>query len=141
MWLFENFSFQQDLGYFDAHIIGLTATPSKHTLGFFNRNLVAEYPYERSVADGVNVGYEVFRIRTQISEEGSIIEGADFQVPVRDRRTRAIRYQNLDEDLEYTHKQLDRTVTAPNQIRTVLQCYKEKLFTELFPDRRAIKIT
>lgn len=126
---------RQVLEYFDAHIIGLTATPSKHTLGFFNRNLVAEYPYERSVADGVNVGYEVFRIRTQVSEEGSTIEGADFQMPVRYRRTRAIRYQSLDQDLEYTSKELDRTVTAPNQIRTVLQCFKDKLFTELFPDR------
>ncbi|HET7674995.1 MAG TPA: DEAD/DEAH box helicase family protein, partial [Gammaproteobacteria bacterium] len=46
---------RQVLEYFDASIIGLTATPSKHTLGFFNQNLVAEYPYERSVADGVNV--------------------------------------------------------------------------------------
>ena len=121
--------------YFDAHIIGLTATPSRHTLGFFNQNLVAEYPYERSVADGVNVGYEVYRIRTRVSEEGSTIEGADFQVPVRDRRTRAIRYRSLDEDLEYTSAELDRTVTTPNQIRTVIQCYRDKLFTDLFPDR------
>lgn len=128
-------SWRQVLQYFDAHIIGLTATPSKHTLGFFNQNLVAEYPYERSVADGVNVGYEVYRIRTKVSEEGSKIEGAGYEVPVRDRRTRAVRYQSLDEDLEYTSKELDRAVTAPNQIRTVIQCYKDKLFTELFPGR------
>ena len=37
---------RQVLEYFDASINGLTATPSKHTLGFFNQNLVAEYPYE-----------------------------------------------------------------------------------------------
>lgn len=61
---------RQVLEYFDASIIGLTATPSKHTLGFFNQNLVAEYPYERSVADGVNVGYEIYRIRTRVTEEG-----------------------------------------------------------------------
>lgn len=58
---------RQVLEYFDASIIGLTATPSKHTLGFFNQNLVAEYPYERSVADGVNVGYEVYRTRDRNS--------------------------------------------------------------------------
>lgn len=126
---------RQILLYFDAHIIGLTATPSKHTLGFFNQNLVAEYPYERSVADGVNVGYEVYRIRTKVSEEGGKVEGAAYEVPVRDRRTRAVKYQNLEEDLEYTSKELDRSVTAPNQIRTVIQCYKDKLFTELFPGR------
>lgn len=126
---------RQVLEYFDAHIIGLTATPSKHTLGFFNQNLVAEYPYERSVADGVNVGYEIFRIRTRVTEQGGTVEGASFEVPVRDRRTRAIRYKKLDEDIEYTSQELDRSVTTPNQIRAVIQCFKDSLFAELFPDR------
>lgn len=128
---------RQVLEYFDAHIIGLTATPSKHTLGFFNQNLVAEYPYERSVADGVNVGYEIFRIQTKVSEEGGKVEVDEngFDVPVRDRRTRAVRYKKLDEDLAYTSTDLDRSVTSSNQIRTVLQCFKDKLFTDLFPDR------
>lgn len=125
---------RQVLEYFDAHIIGLTATPSKHTLGFFNRNLVAEYPYERSVVDGVNVGYEVFRIRTQITEDGGRVP-SEYAVPVRDKRTRRIRYKELDEDLEYQAQDLDRSVTVPNQIRTVLQCFRDNLFTELFPER------
>lgn len=127
---------RQVLEYFDAYLIGLTATPSKHTLGFFNRNLVAEYPYERSVVDGVNVGYEIYRIRTRVTEEGGSIEAeGDFQVPVRDRRTRRLRYETLDADLEYTAQDLDRSVLNPNQIRTVLQTYKERVFTELFPER------
>ena len=95
---------RQVLEYFDASIIGLTATPSKHTLGFFNQNMVAEYPYERSVADGVNVGYEIYRIRTRVTEEGGKVETDEtgFQVPVRDKRTRKVRYEQLDADLEYT---------------------------------------
>jgi type I restriction enzyme R subunit len=125
---------RQVLEYFDAHLIGLTATPSKHTLGFFHQNLVAEYPYEQSVVDGVNVGFEVYRIKTQVSEQGGTVD-AEYAVPVRDRRTRAIRYKQLDDDLAYQSKQLDRAVTVPNQIRTVLQCYKDKLFTELFSGR------
>ena len=40
----------------------LTATPAKHTFGFFHQNLVMEYPHERAVADGVNVDFEVYRI-------------------------------------------------------------------------------
>lgn len=128
---------RQVLEYFDASIIGLTATPSRHTLGFFNQNLIAEYPYERSVADGVNVGYEVYRIKTRVTEEGGTVEvdDAGFQVPIRDKRTRAIRYQELDADLEYTSAELDRSVVAPNQIRTVLETYKSRVFNELFPDR------
>lgn len=126
---------RQVLEYFDSHIIGLTATPSKHTLGFFNQNIVAEYPYERSVADGVNVGYEIFRIKTKVSEEGGTVEAADYHVPVRDRHTRAVRYKQLDANLEYEAKDLDRSVTAKNQIRSIIQCYKDRLFTDLFPDR------
>ncbi|MDG4648020.1 type I restriction-modification enzyme R subunit C-terminal domain-containing protein [Roseibacterium sp. SDUM158017] len=126
---------RQVLEYFDASIIGLTATPSKHTLGFFNQNLVAEYPYERSVADGVNVGYEVYRIRTRVTEQGGRVEGAGFQVPVRDKRTRAVRYRELDDDIDYTGQDLDRSVVNPNQIRTILQTYKDRVFTELFPER------
>jgi type I restriction enzyme R subunit len=57
----------QVLEYFDAFIVGLTATPSKQTLGFFNQNLVMEYGHERAVAAGVNVGYEIYRIQTQIT--------------------------------------------------------------------------
>jgi type I restriction enzyme R subunit len=125
---------RQVLEYFDAHLIGLTATPSAHTLGFFFNNLVAEYPYEQSVVDGVNVGFEVFRIKTRVTEEGGLIS-ADFHVPVRDRRTRAVRYRQLDAEMPYTRQDLDSSVTNPNQIRTVLQCYKDKLFTELFPGR------
>ncbi|HYW77016.1 MAG TPA: DEAD/DEAH box helicase family protein, partial [Gammaproteobacteria bacterium] len=128
---------RQVLEYFDAFIIGLTATPSKHTLGFFNQNLVAEYPYERSVADGVNVGYEIYRIRTRVTQEGGKVETdeAGFQVPVRDKRTRKVRYEQLDADLEYTARELDRSVVNPNQIRTVLQTYKDRVFTELFRGR------
>ncbi len=125
---------RQVLEYFDAHLIGLTATPSAHTLGFFNRNLVAEYPYEQSVVDGVNVGFEVYRIRTQVTEQGGTVD-ARYHVPVRDRRTRALRYKQLDADLPYARNEVDASVTVPDQIRLVLQTWRDKLFTELFPGR------
>src|SRR3954453_6917005 len=38
------------LDYFDAHVVGLTATPGKQTFGFFRQNLVSEYTYPQSVA-------------------------------------------------------------------------------------------
>ncbi|WHZ09630.1 MAG: Type I restriction-modification system, restriction subunit R [Burkholderiaceae bacterium] len=125
---------RQVLEYFDAHLVGLTATPSAHTLGFFQRNLVAEYPYEQSVVDGVNVGFEVYRIRTRVGEQGGTVD-ASYHVPVRDRRTRALRYKQLDADLPYVRQDLDASVTVPDQIRLVLQTFHDKLFTELFPGR------
>ena len=90
------------LEYFDAHLIGLTATPSAHTLGFFNRNLVAEYPYEQSVVDGVNVGFEVYPHQHRKSASKAARWRPSYHVPVRDRRTRAVRYKQLDADLPYT---------------------------------------
>ena len=133
-------TWRQVLEYFDSFIVGLTATPSTHTLGFFNRNLVAEYPYERSVVDGVNVGYEVFRIRTRIGEQGSRVDKG-YTIPVRDKKTRAQRYETLTDDLIYSSRDLDRSVVAPNQIRTVLETYRDTVFTDLFPGRSTVPKT
>lgn len=127
---------RQILEYFDAFIIGLTATPSKYTLGFFGQNIVSEYPLERSVIDKVNVNCEIFRIKTKISEEGGIIEKG-FYIPLKDKKTRKMIYKTIDEDIEYKKSDLDRSVLVPNQIRTIMQCYKDSVFTELFPERDA----
>ena len=131
---------RQVLEYFDAFLIGLTATPSKQTLGFFNQNLVTEYPHERAVADGVNVGYEVYRIQTRITEEGSTVE-AGYYVDRRDKLTRRTRWELLDEDLEYIPGQLDRDVVAVDQIRTVVRTFRDRLFTEIFPGRKEVPKT
>jgi type I restriction enzyme R subunit len=130
---------RQVLEYFDAFLIGLTATPSKQTLGFFNQNLVMEYLHERAVADGVNVSYDVFRIRTEITEHGSIVEKG-FYVDKRDKNTRRQRWEQLDDDLPYSPDQLDRSVVAPDQIRTVIKTFKESL-PILFPDRKWVPKT
>jgi type I restriction enzyme R subunit len=124
----------QVLEYFDAYLIGLTATPSKQTFGFFHQNLVMEYSHEMAVADKVNVNYDVFRIRTQIGEAGSKVE-AGFFVEKQERETRAKRWEQLDDDLDYEARQLDRDVVAPDQIRTVVRTFRDKLFTEIFPGR------
>ncbi len=131
---------RQVLEYFDAFIIGLTATPYKQTLGFFKQNLVMEYNHERAVADGVNVGYDVYRIQTEITKKGSKVE-AGYYIDKRDKPTRKIRWEQLDEDLEYLPKQLDRDVVAPDQIRTVVRTFKDRLFTEIFPGRREVPKT
>ena len=131
---------RQVLEYFDATLIGLTATPSKHTFGFFDQNLVTEYTHERAVADGVNVGYEVYRIRTRLTGEGGSVEAGHY-VDKRDKQTRAVRWEQLDEDLEYAPNQLDRDVVAPDQIRKVIQTFRDRLFTEIFPGRTEVPKT
>ena len=130
------------LEYFDAFLIGLTATPTKQTIGFFNNNLVMEYGHEQAVADGVNVGFDVYRIRTRITEQGATLEKEPgLFIPHRDRRTRAKRYAELDDDLTYTANQLDRDVVAEDQIRLVIRTFRDRLFTEIFPGRTEVPKT
>jgi len=131
---------RQVLEYFDAHLIGLTATPNRQAFGFFNQNLVMEYSHDMAVADGVNVDFTVYKIQTAITAGGSVIEAGEF-AGFRDRQTRQVRWDAVDEPVEYSAAQLDRAVVAKDQIRTVIQTFKDKLFTELFPARTTVPKT
>lgn len=125
---------KQVLDYFDAFLIGLTATPDKRTFGFFNENVVSEYTYEESVTDGVNVPYDVYTIETKISKEGSKVE-AGWYVDRRDKLTRKHRWQQEDEDTEYERNDLDRRVVNVSQIRTIIKEFKRALRQDIFPER------
>ena len=128
------------LEYFDAFIIGLTATPYGQTRNFFNQNFVYEYRHEQAIDDDVNVGYYVYRIKTEITESGSTVAAGSY-IAKRERGSRRLNWEELDEDVEYTENQLDRDVVAEDQIRTVIQTFKDKLFTELFPSRQTVPKT
>jgi len=125
---------KQVLDYFDAFLIGLTATPDKRTFGFFNENVVSQYTYEESVTDGVNVPYDVYTIETEISEQGGVIESG-WYVDRRDKLTRAKRWQQEDEDTEYQKNDLDKKVVNISQIRNIIKEYKRALQTTIFPNR------
>ncbi|MCL0038198.1 DEAD/DEAH box helicase family protein [Thermodesulfovibrionales bacterium] len=130
---------RQVLEYFDAFLIGLTATPDKRTFGFFNENIVSEYPHERAVADGVNVGYDVYTFETEITSQGARIEAKEY-IDVREKLTRKKRWEQLDEEVTYKGTQLDRDVINPSQIRNIIRAFKNKL-PEIFPGRAEIPKT
>ncbi len=130
----------QVLEYFDAYLVGLTATPGKQTFGFFHQNLVMEYNHEMAVADGVNVNYDVYRIKTAITEQGSKVE-AGYYVEKQERDTRKTRWEELDDDFAYDPNQLDRDVVTPDQIRTIVRTFRDKLFSEIFPGRTEVPKT
>jgi type I restriction enzyme R subunit len=133
---------RQVLEYFDAFLVGLTATPAKHTFGFFDQNLVMEYGHEQAVADGVNVDFEVYKIRTRITAQGSTIEAeAGTMVGYRHRQSRRMRWEAPDEDIAYGAEALDRAVVARDQIRLVVRTFRDRLFTEIFPGRREVPKT
>lgn len=125
---------KQVLDYFDAFLIGLTATPDKRTFGFFNENVVSQYTYEESVTDGVNVPYDVYTIETEISQNGETIKAGWF-VDRRDKLTRKKRWHQEDEDTTYARNDLDKRVVNPSQIRNIIREYKRALKTTIFPNR------
>jgi type I restriction enzyme, R subunit len=131
---------RQVLEYFDAHLIGLTATPNKQTFGFFNQNLVMEYGHEQAVADGVNVNYDVYRIKTEVTEAGAKVE-AGYWIEVRDKATRARRDWQLDDDFDYAPEELDRSVQTPDQIRTIARTLRDNWKRDLFPQRQELPKT
>ena len=129
--------------YFDSFLIGLTATPAGKTIGFFNQNLVMQYGHDEAVVDGVNVDFDVYRIRTEVTEQGATIPAGDTEVYVdrRNKLTRKERLERLDDDLTYTANQLDRDVVSESQIRTVLRQFRDKVLPEAFPGREEVPKT
>jgi type I restriction enzyme, R subunit len=125
---------KQVLDYYDAFLIGLTATPDKRTFGFFNENVVSEYTYEESVVDGVNVPHEVYTIETDISKKGSEVKAGWF-VDRRDILTRKKRWQQEDEDTTYVRNDLDKSVVNISQIRNIIREFKVALKRDIFPKR------
>ncbi|UCG87840.1 MAG: DEAD/DEAH box helicase family protein, partial [Gemmatimonadota bacterium] len=133
---------RQVLDYFDALLIGLTATPTTQTIGFFNGNVVQDYSHEKAVVDGVNVGYDVYRIETKVTSGGATLaKEPGMFVPHRDKRTRERRLAELDDDLTYTANQLDRDVVAEDQMRLVIRTFRDRLFSEIFPGRTEVPKT
>ena len=130
---------RQVLEYFDAYLIGLTATPDKRTYGFFSKNVVSEYDHEQAVADGVNVGNEVYVIDTERTKHGGQLK-AEQQIEKRERLTRLKRWEIQDEDVTYTARELDRAVVNPDQIRTVVRTFRDKL-PEILPGRAEVPKT
>lgn len=125
--------------YFDASLIGLTATPDNRTYGFFRKNVVSDYSHEKAVADGVNVGNEVYIIETEISKQGAQLR-ARQQVEKRQKLTREKRWEQQDEDEVYSAKQLDNDIVNPDQIRTVIREFRDRL-PEIFPGRGEVPKT
>ncbi len=122
------------LDYFDAFLIGLTATPDKRTFAFFHENIVSEYTLKQSISDKVNVGYDVYTIETEITQHGASIKAKQY-VDLRNKMTRKKEWKQLDDEINYEPSQLDRDIVNPSQIRNIIREYKRVLKEEFYPER------
>lgn len=131
---------KQVLDYFDAFMIGLTATPDKRTFAFFHENIVSEYTLQKSIEDRVNVGYDVYTIETEITKQGSKIAAKQY-VDFRNKMTRRKEWKQLDDEVEYTPNQLDRDIVNLSQIRNIIRECRRVITEEFFPVRDEIPKT
>ncbi len=127
---------QKVLKYFDtARIVGLTATPTDEAFAFFDKNTVVNYDLDDSIRDGVNVPSRVFRIKTEVSDEGGVIKsGERYEKKLNIDGSKQRKTQK--EEQTYTNTDLDRSVVNPAQIQLVVQQYKESIYTSLYPERK-----
>lgn len=127
---------QKVLKYFDtARIVGLTATPTEEAFAFFDKNTVVNYDLDDSIRDGVNVPSRVFRIKTEVSDEGGVIKsGERYEKKLNIDGSKQKKTQK--EEQAYTNTDLDRSVVNPAQIQLVVQQYKESIYTSLYPERK-----
>ncbi|MCB0188322.1 MAG: DEAD/DEAH box helicase family protein, partial [Caldilineaceae bacterium] len=122
------------LQYFDARMIGLTATPA----GFIDRNTflqfecyeegkpTALYTYEKAIQEGYLVDNEIYVAQTKFQRKG--IKGVDLS---EEERNQLIE-QGIDPDaLDYSGTDLERTVSNKGTLRRQWQeimdvCRKEE---------------
>lgn len=123
------------LDYFsEAKVLGLTATPTPEAYAFFNEKVIKEYTYEQSVKDGVNVDFRVYRIKTEITTFGGTIKSGSNIIETT-KETDAKNSVKVKRDVDYKSTQLDKSVINKNQIKKVLNAYKEAIYNDLYPNR------
>jgi type I restriction enzyme R subunit len=120
------------LSYFDALLVGLTATPSdfidRNTYTFFgcrDQRATAEYPYERAVQEGWLVPFEVYHARTHFQVTG--IHGD--QLPEETRRE--LERQGIDPDsLHIEGTDIEKRVLNPDTTDEMVQEFFENCLVE-----------
>jgi type I site-specific restriction endonuclease len=64
-----------------------------------------------------------------------------ISVDRRDRLTRKVRWEQLDEDLAYVPNEFDHAVVAPDQIRTLISTFRDRIFSEISAGRTTVPKT
>lgn len=123
------------LKYFDqATILGLTATPTPEAYAFFDENVIENYTYEQSVVDGVNVPYDVFITKTEITEHGGTIEKGESYIET-NKRTGESEFKEAPERYDFKPTALNRDITVESQIDTVIGQFRDSVYSDMFPER------
>ena len=123
------------LDYFNnAIVLGLTATPTDETYAFFNKNIVEKYSYDDSIIDKVNVPPRIYRIKTKTTTFGGSINVGNMLEEISKKTNKETKYKSGIK-IEFDKSELDKVITDTNQIKTVLEIYRDAIYTDLYPER------
>ncbi|MGY1501326.1 DEAD/DEAH box helicase family protein [Streptomyces sp. QTS52] len=123
------------LEYFDAPVLGFTATPVAPVYGFFQGNLVSAYPYEQAIADGLVVDHSVYQARIE-SPGRAVLVPLNEHTDLKDKLPLRTRYELLDEDLAYAGPVGAPQILESDALSVVLTALRDSL-PRLFPGRGA----
>lgn len=119
----ENSVWRNTFDHFDAIKVGLTATPAFHSMAYFE-NKVFEYPYDRAVAEGYLVDYDVVNVRSDVRINGIFLKEGE-QVDTVDPVTGAKQLDLLEDERAFDSSKIEKQITAPDANRKVLSELKK----------------
>jgi type I restriction enzyme R subunit len=123
---------QDTLNYFDAYLVGLTATPAdyldRNTFTFFDRpdhEPTYSYEYDEAVQEGYLVPFEVYHARTRFQIDG--IHGDQLDPVVQEQ----LRDEGIDpDDIDFSGTELERTVTNKDTTRLQVNEFFDNALTD-----------
>ncbi len=111
--------YKRVIEYFDAYIIGLTATPALHTTQIFGKP-VFSYSYSQAVLDGFLADHEPpHRIKTRLSEDGILWKKGERPKVFNPETNTIEELAELEDDLLVEIEQFNKLVLSENFNRTV----------------------
>ncbi|MFG6685264.1 type I restriction-modification system endonuclease [Mariniflexile sp. HNIBRBA6329] len=111
--------YKRVIEYFNAYIIGLTATPALHTTQIFG-NPVFSYSYRQAVLDGYLADHEPpNRIKTRLSEEGILWKKGERPKVFNPETNTIEELAELEDDLLIEIEQFNKLVLTESFNRTV----------------------
>lgn len=100
--------YRRVIDYFDATVIGMTATPALQTINIFGRP-VYSYSYMQGVLDGVLADHNAPHIiQTKLAKDG--IELKKGKVDVYDEASKSISTEELSDDMDFELKDFNKKV-------------------------------
>lgn len=113
--------YRRVIEYFDAKVIGLTATPALHTIEIFGK-AVFNYSYREAVIDGNLIDHDPpIPIRTELSENGIIWEKGEKPKALDTETNEIIELDELEDDLHIEVEQFNKLVITESFNREVIK--------------------